>query len=141
MMTDSSEAANGTHSQRLDAAVRDRLDDIAGILDDAGHGSRSRADLTRALVFACPLDDPEHVTLIVRVGAMRALNEIGWDNGDWLAEGESDLGWYAESVDRSEIVAELRRVRRELGRMKWHLDDARKTLAELLEEEGVEDAD
>lgn len=128
-----------THSQRLDVAVKERLDDIAGLLKEEGHGRRSRVDLTRALIFACPLDDPEHVNLIVRVGTMRALNEIGLDNGDRLADGENDLGWYAESVDRSEIVAELARVRRELGHMKWHLDDARKTLSELLGEGSVAD--
>jgi hypothetical protein len=69
---------------------------------------------------------------------MRLYNEAGHPNEHWIEEAGADLGWYHESVDRSEIVAELARVRRELQHMKWHLNAARKTLGELI---GDDDGD
>ena len=111
-----------------DQAVRERLDDLNELLREAGHGRRSRVELTRALVFACPTDDPEHVTRIIRYGTLRLYEDCGWDNTHWVEEAEGELGWYADTVDRSALVDELAHTRRELQHMRWHLLEALKTL-------------
>ena len=115
----------------VDQAVRERLDDLNRVLREAGHGTRSRAELTRALVFACPTDDPEQVNRILRYGTLRLHQDCGWDNAHWVEEVEGELGWYTESVDRSELVAELAYVRTEINWMRHDVLGALKHLRTL----------
>lgn len=105
-------------------ATNERLDDIRELLADAGAGRPSRAELIRSLVFALPLDGADHVRRIVQVGRLRLYEDVGapWSVGA-LAEAEWLLGWYAEDVDRAALVAEIERLRRVIGGLRWRLRD------------------
>lgn len=123
----------------LDELVKQRLDDIGELLAVEGHSRRSRAELTRALIYACPVDDPDHLNLVIRYGAMRLFNEIDFPNDDWLEEAEADLAWYAESTDRSALVSELRRVKTELKWLRHHARDVLRGVDNLIGGKSVRD--
>lgn len=94
-----------------DAHVKQRLDDILDLLPRY-HGNVSRARLLRAIVFALPLEDAEHVSLILAHGRFREREALGLPISDEaLEEVIGDLGWYGEDAERAALVTELDRLR------------------------------